>query len=200
MNILGESTIEVVHYVTKKKKLDCGDGYFYSTLFNYHVAAFYREGIHNIKFENLTPEEMEIIRTSGFLVFKTCDKVINVLPDLFKTLYLFLGGIGLDPNIPFFGSKPTEFEMEQNVKFIHDATGYQWQKRPEKSRKVVYDLDPKLVQSGDFFAITRFDGLDQIIEYGAGSHAGHSVMAIWVDDMLHIVESQAAWYWPRKGL
>lgn len=34
------------------------------------------------------------------------------------------------------------------------------------------------VHSGDFLAITRFDGVDQIIQYGAGSHAGHSAMLL----------------------
>ena len=34
------------------------------------------------------------------------------------------------------------------------------------------------VHSGDFLAITRFDGVDQIIEYGTGSHSGHSCMIL----------------------
>mmetsp|Transcript_3082 Transcript_3082/g.2650 ORF Transcript_3082/g.2650 Transcript_3082/m.2650 type:complete len:190 (+) Transcript_3082:428-997(+) len=189
MKILSESSIEIIHTLGAKKKIDCGDGYFYSTLYNYHVSTHYIGGVHTHKFEKIDSKEMELIKTNGFMVFKTCDKLINVLPDFFKTLYLFIGGLGLDPNIPFFGSKPTEFEMEQNAKFIYDATGYQWEKRPEASRKVVYNLDPNLVQSGDFFAVTRFDGLDQIVEVGSGSHSGHSVMGLWVDGELHIVES-----------
>lgn len=50
-------------------------------------------------------------------------------------------------------------------------------------------IDPKLIRSGDFLAIERFDGLDMIIEYGSGSGVGHSTMALWIDDVLHIVES-----------
>ena len=37
------------------------------------------------------------------------------------------------------------------------------------------------MKSGDFLAITRFDGVDQIIQYGAGSHSGHSAVVLEVD-------------------
>jgi hypothetical protein len=49
-------------------------------------------------------------------------------------------------------------------------------------------------------AILRLDGLDPIIMYGSGSHAGHSTMALRFDGELYIVESQAAWYWPKTGI
>lgn len=35
----------------------------------------------------------------------------------------------------------------------------------------------------------RLDGLDPIIMYGSGSHAGHSTMALRFDGDLYIVES-----------
>lgn len=59
-----------------------------------------------------------------------------------------------------------------------------------------------MIQSGDFLAILRLDGLDPIIMYGSGSHIGHSVMALrfWDDEELYIVESQDGWYWPNHGL
>ena len=46
----------------------------------------------------------------------------------------------------------------------------------------------------------RLDGLDPIIMYGSGSHAGHSTMALRFDGELYIVESQAAWYWPKVNI
>jgi len=45
--------------------------------------------------------------------------------------------------------------------------------------------------------------LDQIIQFGTGSHSGHSVTAVWDHTVneLYIVESQDSWYWPLgKGL
>lgn len=52
------------------------------------------------------------------------------------------------------------------------------------------EIDEKEIHSGDFIAITRFDGIDQIIQYGAGSAAGHSTMALWIDGELNVIESQ----------
>lgn len=47
----------------------------------------------------------------------------------------------------------------------------------------------------------RLDGLDTIIMYGSGTHAGHSVVALRMEDgELYIVESQDGWYWPRNGI
>jgi len=134
---------------------------------------------------------------TGIGVFRFCDKLINDLPDLLMTAELFLGGFGLNPNIPIFGSKPPMWMQEANVNFILEATGYQYEVRPND---VIVDIDPTLIHSGDFFAVTRFDGLDQIIEYGTGSHSGHSVIALWLNGTLNICESQAGWYWPRSGI
>jgi hypothetical protein len=129
----------------------------------------------------------------------------NIIPDLILTTELFIGGLGLDPNIPFFGSHVPMHMQELNVDFIKRATGYVWKKR--KNPVFFKDYPPEYIRSGDFFSITRFDGLDNIIHYGTGSHSGHSVMALWerskdpnVEDELYIVESQDSWYWPTKGL
>jgi hypothetical protein len=57
-----------------------------------------------------------------------------------------------------------------------------------------------LIQSGDYFAVLRLDGLDPIIMYGTGSHSGHTVMAQRFDGELYIIESQDAWYWPIQRI
>ena len=79
------------------------------------------------------------------------------------------------------------------------------------------NLDEKEIHSGDFIAITRFDGIDQIIQFGAGSHAGHSTVALWIEGEVYVVESQVksikllilyinyyslkdGWYWPKHGI
>lgn len=193
---VNNNTVEVHHKLGKRHGL-CGEAFLYSTIKNFHVEVFYLGGHHKVRFTHLSADEMQLIKEGGIFIFRFCDKVINILPDFFKTLWLFVGGLGLDPKIPFFGSDPTEFQIKENIRFIKEATGYEWKKRP---KDVVVDIDTSLIKSGDFLAITRFDGLDQIIEWGAGSHAGHSTMAIWIEGELWVVESQAAWYWPRKGI
>jgi hypothetical protein len=62
------------------------------------------------------------------------------------------------------------------------------------------EIDESLINSGDFLAIMRLDGVDPIIMYGSGTHAGHSTMALRFDDGLYVVESQDGWYWPVHGI
>jgi len=52
-------------------------------------------------------EQMLAIKNFGLHIYRTCDSVANILPDLFYTIALFFGGFGTNPDIPFFGSKPT---------------------------------------------------------------------------------------------
>lgn len=70
-----------------------------------------------------------------------------------------------------------------SVDFIEAGTGFRWQDRQPN----VVNLSQYEVKSGDFLAITRFDGLDQIIQYGAGSHSGHSAMLLEVDGIMNVV-------------
>jgi len=194
LHIIDDKTVQVIHTASKATSLKCTDAYFYSTLANFHIETKFKHGKNVVTFK-VNAEELETIKKSGVMVFRMCDKTVNFIPDLFKTLVLFVGGLGLNPNIPFFGSKPTEAQVKANIQFIYEATGFQWQERP--SGEVVH-LDESLLNSGDFIAITRFDGLDQIIEWGTGSHVGHCVMILKVDGVAYVVESQSAWYWPRK--
>lgn len=95
-------------------------------------------------------------------------------PDLFKTVGVFVGGLGTNPNIPFFGSKPPKYMQKLNVDFIEAGTNFRWKERTPH----FVNLSSYEVRSGDFVAITRFDGIDQLIQYGAGSHAGHSALLL----------------------
>ena len=85
---------------------------------------------------------------------------------------------------------------EANLRFLSESMDLVLEER--EIQKV--EIDPDLIQSGDFLAIFRLDGLDPIIMYGTGSHIGHSTMALRFDGELYIVESQDAWYWPQHNL
>lgn len=163
---------------------------------NYHVENIFFHGKTVLTLNNLSVDEMRNVESYGIHAFRFCDRLTNILPDILYTSLLFLGGFGTNPNIPVFGSKPTFWMEMANEAFIKRATGYQWQKRTD----VDVEIDEKEIHSGDFIAITRFDGIDQIIQYGAGSTAGHSTMALWIDGELHVVESQDGWYWPKHGI
>ena len=107
-----------------------------------------------------------------------------------------MGGFGTDPNTPIWGSHVPEYMIQANLAFLNHSMGLVLEERQTQE----YEYDENLIQSGDFFSILRLDGLDPIIMFGTGSHAGHSVMALRIDGQLYIVESQGAWYWPQAGI
>lgn len=78
--------------------------------------------------------------------------------------------------------------------------GLDWDIEDREITDIPYDKN--LIHSGDFIAITRFDGKGPMQMYGDGTHVDHCVMALWMDDEvtgkreLFIVESQSGWYWP----
>jgi hypothetical protein len=83
-----------------------------------------------------------------------------------------------------------------NADFIEAGTNYRWKERKNN----FVNLSSYEVKPGDFLAITRMDGIDQIIQYGAGTHSGHSAVVLEVDGVLSVVESQDGWYWPKHGI
>jgi hypothetical protein len=98
-----------------------------------------------------------VFENYGIHIFRTCDSISNLMTDLLMTIELFFGGFSSKPWLgPIFGSKPAPWMEKSNVEFIESATGYKWKERKD----VFVDLDDLEVHSGDFLAITRFDGLD----------------------------------------
>lgn len=204
---ISDTDTQITLYIASYGRLhaQCSDGYVITSGHTYHFAEVLVPGVHKVTFKNLSAYEQKFIKFNGVQAFRFCDSMVNIIPDLIMTTELFIGGLGLNPNVPFFGSHVPMHMQELNVEFIKRATGFQWKKR--KNPVFLKDYGQENFRSGDYFAITRFDGLDNIIHYGTGSHSGHSTMALWEratkegeQDQLYVVESQDAWYWPTAGL
>jgi len=125
-----------------------------------------------------------------------CGGYIDTFTAVFKSLLAFVGGLGDNPNLPIIGTHVPEYMEKANVEFLKETMGYELVKRETTD----VEIDESLIQSGDFLAIMRLDGLDPIIMYGSGTHAGHSTMALRFDGELYVVESQDGWYWPVHGI
>ena len=184
-----------------KKSILCPDSILIHFGNHIFLQTLMVPGVHVKNIEGLSEFDKEFIKYKGIEIYKFCNKVTNILPSIFNTARLFLGGLGSKPYIPFFGSKVPMYMQELNAKFIKQATGYQWKKRKIGG---LVQLDESYIKNGDVLLITRMDGLDNIIHWGSGSHTGHCVMALWdesgFEPVLYIVESQDAWYWPTKGI
>ena len=187
--------------LTSRKPADlCYDTYMVSILNRGHIFVVDFPESKRILFENLTSSELFDVQENGVRVFTFCDGIEELLADLVMTVQLFFGGFGLDPIIPIFGSHTSKKQEEANVEFISKAVGFTMQKRTN-TKVTIQESD---IHSGDFLAVTRLDGLDEIIMWGTGGRIGHSTMALWITESgerkLYVLESQAAWYWPRKNL
>lgn len=179
----------------------CYDSYFVAILNNFHVFTLEVDGLSkSFRFDNLTADIIADVEQNGIRVFSFCDGIEDLTLDLLMTIQLFLGGLGLDPNIPIFGSHTTKEQERANIEFLTHAIGYTMEPRTVNN----INIDPNEIHSGDFLAVTRLDGLDEIIMWGTGGRVGHSTMALWITESgireLYVVESQAGWYWPNAGL
>ena len=127
-----------------------------------------------------------------------CQGIIPSLKSLFYSLEAFIGGLGRDPNhlIPLFRPHIPKYQLNANLRMLDLYMNW----KPEFRNDTVLNINEKEIKTGDFIAISRFDGLDNIIMIGTGSHIGHSAVAAWIDGELYVLESQDGWYWPKNGI
>lgn len=192
-----DTTFDINIKTAKPTSALCNDMILFANTEIDHVQLFFTRGTTTMHFEMPDKESQDDMAFNGINAFVFCESAIDLVESLWNTLKMFLGGLGLDPEKKITGSHVPKYMEDANVKFIKDVLGVTMVERETK----VVDIDPDLIQSGDFFGIMRLDGLDQIIMYGTGARLGHNVMALRMEDNeLYIVESQDAWYWPTAGL
>eukprot|EP00828_Plagiopyla_frontata_P040905 TRINITY_DN5674_c0_g1_i3.p1 TRINITY_DN5674_c0_g1~~TRINITY_DN5674_c0_g1_i3.p1 ORF type:complete len:408 (-),score=48.92 TRINITY_DN5674_c0_g1_i3:191-1414(-) len=159
---------------------------------------FFFHGKHEIYLKNLSLTSMDIMEQYGLRVFRFCDQIAHIMPDVLMTLYLFFAkpeGMLTYGNVP-----PSKAQEQDNIKFIKEASGFQFLER-NTNIEVFKELDPKTVKNGDFIFITRLDGLDPLEFWVYGPGPGHSTITLWGDDgELYILESQNANYWPKINI
>lgn len=189
-----EKTDNEIHLeleASEPNSLLCSDYYLITTSRIHELQTVFKRGIHKIVLKNLSQNDFLEIKANGIRVLGFCQDVIQSLKSLYDTIKLYLGGI-TNPHVPD--------EMEKaNVDFIKRYVGYDFQPRGEVG-KTILNIDKKDIHTGDFVAIVRLDGLDELIMMGTGSSIGHTAVCIWIDNELYVVESQDGWYWPKHGI
>jgi len=182
---------------TAKPKTDlCHDIFFFGTTEFNQVEDISEEGTHIVTFKNLNADASVDVGRNGIKVYMFCEGYINTFTAVWKTMLAFIGGLTPDPDLPIIGSHVPPYMEKANIDFLRNVMKYDMEERPIHE----VQIDPNTIQSGDFFAIVRLDGLDPMIMYGTGGHVGHTVMALRMDGELYIVESQDGWYWPVSGI
>jgi len=186
----------VIATLSKPRDLTCSDWYLFGNTEIQHVEEFFTQGTHTLKFKAANNKDHSSaivdLANNGFETYLFCESMKDELLSVIQSLKAFIGGLGMHGRTPLFQPKVPAYMEKANVDFLHWALNIDLEERP--TQKVT--IDESEIQSGDYLAVMRLDGLDPMIMYGTGSRSGHSVMALRFDGELYIVESQDAWYWP----
>lgn len=190
------SEFTIVATVEKPRDLTCSDSYLFGNTETIHFETFATHGTHTLKFKATGDDAITDLKANGIETYLFCEHLKDELLSVWTSVKAFVGGLGMHGKIPLFDPAVPEYMEEVNKEFLKWSIGFDLVERP--TQKV--EIDESYVQSGDYFAVTRLDGLDPIIMYGTGSHSGHSVVALRMDGELFITESQDAWYWPTHRI
>ena len=190
------TSVKVKIQAKKKKSLFCREHLFLSTSTKHHLEELFLARTHTLEFKNLDSEDIDDIKADGVRMFMFCAGISHEFISVFNTMKLFIGGLGDNPKYPIIGSHVPKYMEKANVKFIEETIGWKMQKRA--TQKVYLSDDD--VQDGDFLSIIRLDGLDEIIMWGTGGVAAHTVVVLTIDGVKQVVEAQDAWYWPIKNV
>jgi hypothetical protein len=196
MEHVSSDSVKITIDARKKVSTFCREALFISTTMRHHVEYLFFEKTHKLTFKNMDEDDIIDLNLDGMKTYLFCHGVVDSFISVFNTVKLFLGGLGSNPKWPIIGSHVPEYMEKANVHFVKEALGWEMEKRDVT--EVV--LDDSEIHDGDFLAVTRLDGLDEIIMWGTGGHIGHSTVAIRIDGELHIIESQDAWYWPKHKI
>ena len=181
-----DTTFDVLVHARHPKDLKCSDMLLFANTELMHFEPLLWRGPHKFSFEMTTDEAKKDFGYGGIKVFDFCDGITDSIMSLWKFIKTIHFGTHDDhPQWPFFGSHIPEYVQEATAEMIEETMGWKQEKRTQN----LTWIDPGLIQSGDFLAVTRMVGLGAIIMYGSGAHISHSLMALRFDGELYILES-----------
>jgi len=168
--------------IGKKRELVCDELYLFGTRSGSHFELLSGKATLVIPWSNDGMRSAAYQFGLGVFVFPY--PLEYSAASVAKTVMLFW-----DPNPDF---------IEFNKEFLAERLEWAVQERPVN----YVNLTDDQIQNGDYLGIFRADGLDPMIMWGAGGHTGHTAMALWFPDGLHIIESTDTFgvppmqYWP----
>jgi hypothetical protein len=172
---------------------DCADFFAVTTISHLHLVTVNKSGTHTVKWELLGASEPERadIKANGFRVFHFSESEPELLDSVLETMLLFLQ--------PETSAAVTPAAAERNIKWLRDYAPGAMGKHFGEEREITDIVPPEAdIADGDLFCILRLDGLDPLINWGTGGNCGHNTMALRIDGVLYVVESQSKGaYWDK---
>lgn len=183
--LLSETQFQVTVTLGNKKGLTCHDTLLFANTEAWHAETFYFNGSHVLTFDMPGLIEQQDVGFTGINVFMSCYGIEKETESILRMMEMMIDVNRQSYEIP-------DYMANTDRQFLLESMGYDLPPRPIN----FVDIDENMVKSGDFFGVTRLDGLNPLIMYGTGSHIGHCTTALRFDDGLYIVESQGAAFWP----
>ena len=202
-----ESSITVSITAANAISYFCNDIYLFFTSSIHQVKIIYFRGSSEVTISSLTPEQIMEINSNGIRIFAFCDDVLKSLASLYKTFDFILTNPAPEKGL-------TE-EQYGRTKFIFTLLPHNWKEvnfeEIEKEHidflktyahidvKRRYGYEDKVlpvkdyIKSGDFFGLNEIaSGESCLIQYGCGSGASHSAIAIRdpITNELYVAEGE----------
>jgi hypothetical protein len=160
-----------------------------STAFSDTYKPLFRKGSHVIKTQFTELRDVIDIHKSGLRVFIYCADPLSMLSSTIMTTLLWIGGSGSSKYLPMIGSKPTNYQIDNNIALMESVGARMFEKRIIDH---VY-LSPRLMKTGDVLIARRFTGHASETMMLSGGYANHAAMimrdaddqAVYVIDCLH---------------
>jgi len=173
----------------------CEDLFVLTTLEGVHVEVLTAaHTTRTLLWGGLTLRALEDVRASGVRLFRCARGVLGTLASAFETALLFAQ--------PMSAKRVSRSAAERNIRFLRDHMGPALGAHAYERRNVTtVTLREAEVADGDMLCIMRLDGLDPFINWFTGGSCGHSVMALRLGGVLHVIESQSGGqgaYWPKN--
>jgi len=176
---------------TQNNTESCEDFYAIGTVQDIVFVRIEKTGVREVKWDLILVRDAQRwdVNNNGFRIFRFLNDASKTIDYALQTFELFTPMLE-GPGIP-------EELQRLNMDFLKNYPEFVYPRR--KTGDVT--LNASLIQSGDFFGITRPDGLDPMIIFGMGGTTGHTATALWIDDELYVCESTVnSVYWPTNGV
>jgi len=164
----------------QKEERNCTSWFAVSSRYSWHRFNVFAVGKSQVEILSWKDGEVEDVQAHAWMLFENPEGILGDLEDVVATIGLFAG-----PNM-----------VQNNVQVAEEYFQFEFKERPVETQWNV-TLDKSQIESGDYFGIRRWDGLDPMIMVGTGSMTGHTAIALWMDGELYVCESTGQTnYWP----
>lgn len=186
-NQTSQTSFDILVDLQGKKSFSCKDAILFANTELTHFEIFFRSGLHKITFNMPYEAEQKDVSYGGINAYMICYGVKDEIESVIRSFQLFFyfesgeqssraqnGQYTYNPDL-----------AEASVEFLNVSMNWQLEEREIKT----VPIDESLIKSGDHFGVFWLDGTSSFIMYGSGSYIDHSVMALWFEDGLYVVQS-----------